>query len=75
KGAVRVGSHADLVLVDPNARVTITNEEQLTKPGWTPFAGRQVRGRVLRTLRRGAWVYADGQTVGAGGGEEVRVAP
>jgi len=73
KGAVRVGADADLVLVDPAAEATITNAEQLTMPGWTPFDGRRVRGQVLRTLRRGEWVFADGRITAEAGGHEVVV--
>ncbi|MBI5834790.1 MAG: dihydroorotase family protein [Armatimonadetes bacterium] len=73
KGAVRVGQDADLVLVDPSAESTITNADQLTMPGWTPFDGRRVRGTVLRTLRRGEWIWADGAIQGEAGGVEVVV--
>ncbi len=73
KGQVTCGADADLVLVDTAAEQTISNADQLTKPGWTPFDGRRVRGAVVRTLRRGEWVYADGEIVVEAGGQEVVV--
>jgi dihydroorotase-like cyclic amidohydrolase len=59
KGALQVGSDADLVLFDPAA------EEELGKPAYgrgdfSPYAGLRVFGRVVRTMVRGRTVYADG---------------
>lgn len=71
KGALRVGADADFVLVDTDAVRTIRDEDQLTLPGWTPYAGRTVRGAVVETWRRGATIFADGRIVGTGGGREV----
>jgi len=40
---------------------------------WTPFDGREVQGRVVRTLVRGTTVFADGadETVTPGFGQFV----
>ncbi len=38
-----------------------------TKCGWTPFAGREVIGRVQRVVLRGQLVYADGVVLAAPG--------
>lgn len=72
KGGVRVGGDADLVVVDPTAAGVITNEEQISRAAFTPFAGRRVIGRVVRTLRRGTWLWSDGAIVAEGGGREAR---
>jgi dihydroorotase len=48
--------------VEIGPRYTIRNEEQLTKCGWTPFAGVEVAGRVLKTVLRGKTVW-DGTRV------------
>ena len=71
KGRIEAGYDADLTLVDPNADWTIGDAPLLTKCGWTPFAGRKVRGRVERVLLRGREVYAGGDAIatpGAGRG-------
>ena len=64
KGTIRPGSDADLVLWDLDAtwRVDPTSQ-QFSKNPWSPFAGRSVRGKVVRTLVRGETVYADGEIV------------
>jgi dihydroorotase-like cyclic amidohydrolase len=71
KGELRVGADADLALVDLASAHTITDDEQLTQPGWTPFAGRRVRGCVVHTVRRGEFILRDGQICATAGGREV----
>ncbi|HSH82324.1 MAG TPA: amidohydrolase family protein [Herpetosiphonaceae bacterium] len=50
------------VEVEVGPRYPLTHDEQLSKCGWTPFAGREVAGRVLRTVLRGRTVW-DGSKV------------
>ena len=67
KGAIRVGADADIVAVDLTAETTITNERVLSRCGWTPYAGRTVKGVPVHTLVRGRFVYEDGKVVGEPG--------
>ena len=46
--------------VDPEDRHVIDNEGLHTKCGWSPFAGRRVRGRIRRVQLRGDLVFDDG---------------
>jgi dihydroorotase len=62
KGAIRVGADADVVLVDPKARHTLSDADVLSKCGWTPYVGREVTGVPVHTLLRGSVIY-DGGTV------------
>lgn len=62
KGTLHAGSDADVVLVDPGERWTVRDEDVLSKAGWSPFAGRTLTGRAVRTFLRGALV-ADGGRV------------
>lgn len=63
KGRIQAGCDADLVLVDLEARHTITDDEVLSRCGWSPYAGREVVGVPVRTLLRGRTVYERGQGV------------
>jgi dihydroorotase len=67
KGRIEVGADADLAVVDLDAELEIRDEIVLSKIGWTPYAGRRVRGVVDTTLVRGRVVYREGQVVGAPG--------
>ncbi len=67
KGRIKPGCDADLTLVDAKVEWTIGDTPLETKCGWTPFAGRKVRGRVERVLLRGREVYAEGQGIPSSG--------
>ncbi|MDL2277062.1 dihydroorotase [Parabacteroides sp. OttesenSCG-928-G07] len=60
RGYVREGYYADLVLVDPQAKWTVTAGNVLYKCGWSPFEGTTFRHRVSRTFVNGQEAYADG---------------
>jgi len=63
------------VVLDPEARWVVDPDELVTAAGWSPYAGRELRGRVRRVLARGETVFHDGVlTAGAGRGAFVRPA-
>lgn len=57
KGALEVGKDADIVLVNREQEYEITNEQMLSKCGWTPFAGKKVKGKVEQVFVRGTLAY------------------
>jgi dihydroorotase (multifunctional complex type) len=61
KGAIRVGNDADLVLVDPTQTRTLMNKDVLSKAGWTPYAGRRVKGAIVATFLRGVEIALNGK--------------
>ena len=64
KGRLAPGADADLVLVDTSATRVLRDEDVHSKAGWTPYAGRRVTGRVVRTYLRGRLVAEEGKPVG-----------
>jgi dihydropyrimidinase len=73
KGTIAVGSDADVVLWDPNARRPIRDEDILSGTRFSVYAGRDVTGWPTMTIRRGEIVYADGKVTGrAGSGQLLR---
>jgi dihydroorotase len=61
RGFLREGYAADLVLVDPNTPHTATNEEVLSKCGWTPFDGTTFHSSIVSTFVNGHRVFHDGK--------------
>jgi dihydroorotase len=57
RGRLEVGLPADLVLIDPLMTRTVTDHEQLTRCGWTPWAGRTLTGWPVLTLVGGQVAY------------------
>ena len=51
------------VEIDPDARYTFPDHILYTKCGWSPFEGRQMQGRVLKTVYKGRLAYSDGQII------------
>lgn len=60
RGFIREGYHADLVLVDPNAKWKVTPESILYKCGWSPLEGETFGSKVTHTFVNGRLVYANG---------------
>jgi dihydroorotase/allantoinase len=74
KGSLRVGTDADIVVVDPGREWTFDSTQLRSKGTVTPFDGERFRGAVTTTIVRGEVVYENGTVVGdAGWG--VRVEP
>lgn len=67
KGCIRVGSDADLVLVDMKMQRVIRGEGLHGKTKWTPFEGWRTRGAPIATYVRGVEAYVDGEAVASPG--------
>jgi len=73
KGEIVPGHHADLVLVDLNQEYEIKDEDVLSLTGWSPYAGKKVRGKPIETIVRGRTVYKNGKIFGEKGwGKQAR---
>jgi dihydropyrimidinase len=60
KGTIAVGAHADIAIWDPDRVVTFSDEMMHDATGYTPYAGRSVRGWPQTVLVRGTPVVEDG---------------
>jgi dihydropyrimidinase len=67
KGALAVGSDADLALVDLDRTGVIRSGQLHMATDYTPFEGRRYRGDVVATVCRGRVVVRDGRVVGSPG--------
>jgi allantoinase len=71
KGRIAPGADADLAVVDLAGETVLTAESLLHRHPHSPWAGRTLRGRIARTLVRGATVFADGRVAGPPAGRLV----
>jgi dihydropyrimidinase len=60
KGSIAIGADADIAIWDPDRSVELTDDGLHDNVGYTPFAGRIVRGWPDTVLRRGEIIVADG---------------
>ena len=67
KGFLRPGADGDVTLVDSQALKVPDAKQMVGSAGWTPYQGRRLRGRVIRTIVRGTIVAVDGKVVAAPG--------
>jgi dihydropyrimidinase len=67
KGALEVGSDADIVIFDPEKREVITDETRHSAAGYSPYSGTEVIGVPAATMLRGSFVVKDGTFTGSRG--------
>jgi allantoinase len=72
KGRIEVGADADFALVDLGAEDVIEARELLYRHTLSPWVGRRVRARVVRTILRGRTVFGNGEIVGQPQGRLLR---
>ncbi|MFW9850736.1 MAG: dihydropyrimidinase [Candidatus Thorarchaeota archaeon] len=64
KGAVEIGSDADILVFDPERDVTIHASDLQTNCDWSPFEGWNLKGYPHVTISRGKVVAREGKFVG-----------
>lgn len=64
KCLIRKGFNADFTVVDPKAEHIISNAEQASKSGWTPYDGKKVIGFPKMTIIGGKTIMRDGEITG-----------
>jgi dihydropyrimidinase len=67
KGAIAVGSDADLVIFDPNREQTISAKTHHMLVDYSAYEGRKVRGVVETVLSRGSVIVENGVFKGKAG--------
>ncbi|MYE39278.1 MAG: amidohydrolase family protein [Chloroflexi bacterium] len=67
KGAIAVGSDADIVIFDPNLKKTITVDELHAESDYSIWDGFECEGYPIMTMLRGKVIVRDGQLLGDSG--------
>jgi allantoinase len=63
KGRLAIDVDADLVLVDLSSSFTLQRSDLFYRHQQSPYAGRLLRGRIVRTLVRGNTIFREGKII------------
>lgn len=72
KGRIALGYDADFTIVDMKRTETITNAQQASRCGWTPYDGVTVTGWPVGTIVRGHVAMWQGELGASASGQPVR---
>lgn len=72
RGYIRPGYYADLVLVDPSDKWTVTQDNLLYRCGWSPLEGQTFHRQVWKTYINGTQAYSNGMVNDAVRGKELK---
>jgi dihydroorotase len=72
KGMIAPGYDADVLVVDPSQTSRISNVEQATRAGYTPFEGWEATSQLARVFLRGNEIVQNGRLIGGPQGLVVR---
>ena len=72
KGGIEIGKDADLAIVDLSESNPVTSDSLHYRHRQSPYIGRKLGGRVIRTILRGQTIYHDGKLAAQPIGQFVR---
>jgi dihydropyrimidinase len=67
KGAIQIGADADIAIIHPTTRHTVSPSTLETNADWSPYEGWDLAGFARTTLSRGEVIVDDYKVVGRGG--------
>lgn len=72
KGTLGIGNDADLLLLKPSCSYTLDAARLLQRHKISPYIGSSFTGMIVRTIRRGETIFAEGKIVAKTRGRFVR---
>ena len=72
KGSLSAGNDADMVLVNPARSATLDQGRLLQRHQASPYLGYPLAGTIVRTIRRGETIFANGVIVATTKGKFIR---
>ncbi len=72
KGSLAVGADADIVLVDLQVKSLLQADQLFYRHRHSPYVGKTLRGRIVRTMVRGKTVFLEGKIVSEPVGRLIR---
>jgi dihydroorotase len=68
RGFIREGYFADLVLIDPNQKTSVNQDDLHYKCNWSPLEGHHFNQAILQTYLNGSLVFDHGKIIGGPSG-------
>jgi allantoinase len=72
KGRIAVGADADIALIDLAQSFSVRSPHLFYRHKQSPYVGRTLTGRVVRTILRGRTIFKDGKIAGTNHGQLVK---
>ncbi|MDB6059540.1 MAG: allantoinase [Verrucomicrobiales bacterium] len=72
KGKIEIGCDADFVLVSTNKPTRITKQALLYRHQQSPYIGRKLKAKVLRTILRGQTIFQNGKIIAKARGRLIK---
>lgn len=72
KGGIEIGNDADFTIVDLADEEAVVAESLLYRHRHSPYVGRRLRGRIVRTVLRGQTIFNHGKIGGSPTGKFIR---
>ena len=63
KGFIKEGFDADLVIIDPKKKTTLTINNQVSKSDYCAFEGKKLKGKIERVFLRGKEVVDENKNI------------
>jgi dihydropyrimidinase len=67
KGSIAIGADADVAIWDPKKKISISDRMVKDRSGYTPWAGRTIKGWPVTVLRRGHIIVENDEVVAKAG--------
>ena len=67
KGTISIGSDADIVIINPNKKITLSNKILHQNVDYTPYQGMEIQGYPVLTMARGEIIVKDNIFIGEKG--------
>jgi len=67
KGTLSIGSDADIVIIDPNKKVSLSNNSLHQNVDYTPYERMEIQGYPILTMARGKVIVKDNVFIGKKG--------
>jgi dihydroorotase len=71
RGFLDEGFYADIAIVDPEKAYPVTQQNIISKCGWSPFEGFRFRSSIHQTIVSGKLVYDQGKILEKGSGDRI----